>query len=341
MKSKFSSNVKHVFSKGLIIISMYSLAGCGNDSNDDSVADDDETTVGTVLTVDSSLFLVDDGYMTISTVPCTLSDGTETDCYQIVSQHTPADHEMGPWCPEYITDGADKGGLWITDDGVVDLDGAFIENLATFYDDDGWKMYDEDTGEVIRVTTIEECQGGAQPNPAVEYQNMCAQCLPEWIEAEETYLIPITPVKQETSIQLGDGPTVDLAGVEYGPYVRGLAFNGVRLDHPADLDVILAAYQVAPVDDAGGHVNNALGYHYHGDMGYSTRITQDDDHAAMIGYALDGHGIYAQLDADGNEPTDLDDCRGHEDDTRGYHYHVMPLENNEFFDCFYGAYAVE
>ncbi len=54
---------------------------------------------------------------------------------------------------------------------------------------------------------------------------------------------------------------------------------------------------------------------------------------------MDGHGLYAQLDANGNEPTDLDDCRGHYDETRGYHYHVMPLANNELLDCYYGAWA--
>ena len=84
---------------------------------------------------------------------------------------------------------------------------------------------------------------------------------------------------------------------------------------------------------AGGHVNNALGYHYHGDTGNMFRIEQEGGHAAMVGYALDAHGIYAQLDADGNEAESLDDCNGHYDDTRGYHYHTLLLGNNEFFVC--------
>lgn len=339
MIDNLRKNWKGILQIIVIPLLILPLVSCSDD--DTVVADDDSKDDGIVLAVDASLFITDEGNVIVTTVPCTLSDGTETDCYQIVSKHTPTDHEMGPWCPEYITDGADKGGLWITDDGVVDLDGAFIENLATFYNDSGWKMYDEETGEVIRVETIEACMGGARPNPPAEYQNMCAQCLPEWIEAEVTYLIPITPVKQEVSTQLGDGPTVDDPGAVLGPLVRGLAFNGVRFDHPADLDVILAAFQLAPVDDAGGHVNNALGYHYHGDMGSSTRIEQADGHAAMIGYALDGYGIYAELDPEGNEASGLDECRGHYDDTRGYHYHVMPLANNEFFDCFYGAYVID
>jgi len=305
--------------------------------------DDDDTGGGgerLVLDVDQNLFFTDEGNVTITTVPCTLSDGTETDCYQIVSRHLPTEHAMGPWCPENITDGPEAGGLWIHDGEVYDVDGPFIANLATFYNDDNWKMF-EDDGTVRRMETLEDCEQGADPNIEDIYMNVCAQCLPEHVDVEITYLIPITPVIQQTSTQLGDGPTLDDPNIEYGPLVRGLAFNGVRYDHPADINIILAGYQIAPVDDAGGHINNRLGYHYHGDTGFAARIEQTDNHAAMIGYALDGHGIYAQFDANGNEATGLDECRGHYDDTRGYHYHVDGLGANEFFDCFLGAWAVE
>lgn len=300
--------------------------------------DNDDGVAYVVNEVNPSLFLTGSGNVSISTVACTLSDGTATECLKIVSKHVPSEHDMGPWCPETITDGPEAGGLWIDNGTVYEIDGPFIKNLATFYGDDGWRMYDDD-GNVRRFTTREDCERGADPNIEDEFMNMCAQCLPGWVEVEQTYLIPIRPVRQGTSTELGDGPTLDQRGVDYGPLVRGLAFNGVRFDHPADLNIILAGYQLAPVDNAGGHVNNRLGYHYHGDMGASTRIEQTDGHAAMIGYAMDGHGLYAQLDANGNEPTDLDDCRGHYDELRGYHYHVMPLANNELLDCFYGAWA--
>lgn len=303
---------------------------------------DDEVIGGErlVLDVDEDLFMTTEGNMTITTVPCTLSDGTETECYEIVSRHLPTEHQMGPWCPENITDGPEAGGLWIDNGEVYDVDGPFIANLANFYNDDNWKMY-EDDGTVRRMLTQEDCDNGADPNIEDIYMNVCAQCLPEHVDVEVTYLIPITPVIQAASTQLGDGPTLDDPNIEYGPLVRGLAFNGVRYDHPADLNIILAGYQIAPVDDAGGHINNRLGYHYHGDMGFSTRIEQADGHAPMIGYALDGHGIYAQFDVNGDEATGLDECRGHYDDIRGYHYHVLGLGNNEFFDCFYGAWAIE
>lgn len=338
MHCKFKKSMTFWASKGLIIALSFTLSNCNSDN------DNGGTTEDTLLSVDPSLFITDNGNVIITTEPCTLSDGTETDCYKIESKHIvePEEHEMGPWCPDYITDTAENGGLWITDDGVVDLDGAFIENLAEFYNDAAWKMYDEVTGEVYRMTTQDECERGADPNDETgEFANICAQCLPEWIEGGATYYIPVTPVRQETSQELSDGPTMDVRGVEYGPATRGLAFNGVKFDHPADIDIILSNYQLAPVDNAGGHVNNSGGYHYHGDMGKTFRIEQEDGHAPMIGYALDGYPIFAQLDADGNEAVGLDECNGQYDDVRGYHYHMRPLGDNEVFDCFYGAYVAE
>lgn len=333
------SCVDNTIIKVAAILFGLSMASCGSSVDGDSTvvddSDSDESSV--VLDVDATLFLTSDN-LSVDTVSCTLTDGTETLCYEITSKHVASEHDMGPWCPETIYDTAESGGLWFDNGEINDLDGPFILNLATYYDDPGFKMY-EDDGSVRRMETAEQCEQGADPNIEDEFTNMCAQCLPEWVSTETSYLIPITPSKQDEPVVLSDGPTLEERGVEYGPSVRGLAFNGVNFDHPADIDIILAGYQIAPVDDAGGHVNNSGGYHYHGDTGMTTRIEQSDDHSAMIGYALDGHGLYAKLDANGNDATDLDECRGHEDETRGYHYHVLSLESNEFLDCFYGAWA--
>ena len=81
---------------------------------------------------------------------------------------------------------------------------------------------------------------------------------------------------------------------------RGVAFNGVRFDAPAPIDAILGAYTLAPLDDAGGHINLHAGYHYHAATGKTKEIGQSDNHPAMIGYAMDGFGIYALLDNSGN-----------------------------------------
>ena len=325
----------------LLVSSFLVLMSCNSCSDDDSTIDitdsTDTTDDSTVVNVDATLFLTSNGSVTITTVPCTLSNGTSTDCYQIVATGTPSDHEMGPWCPDNISDDATAGGIWLENGEVYDVDGAFIENMATFYNDTKWQMYDAN-GDIYTTDTEDDCANAANPNVGAEYENFCVECLPSYVaDMTQTYIIPITPVKQTTSTAFGGFGPPGMGG--NGPSQRGIAFNGVVFDAPAPTDAILGAYTLAPFDDAGGHINLNAGYHYHAATGVSTQIAQGDGHAAMIGYAIDGFGLYAQLDANGDEPTDLDDCRGHSDETRGYHYHVNAAGSNNFFNCINGAYA--
>ena len=78
------------------------------------------------------------------------------------------------------------------------------------------------------------------------------------------------------------------------------------------------------------------GYHYHAATDCAAVGTQDDGHAALLGYALDGYGIYAMKDSEGNETEGLDECRGISDETRGYHYHSASAGENMFIGCFHG-----
>ena len=87
------------------------LISCTSCSSDDSTADDISTNDTTVVDVNSSFFTTDSDNVSITTVPCTLSDGTETNCFQIVTNSTPSDHQMGPWCPDNISDSAEAGGI--------------------------------------------------------------------------------------------------------------------------------------------------------------------------------------------------------------------------------------
>jgi len=316
----------------------------------------------TVVAVNPDLFLEGTN---VSTVPCTLSDGTKTTCYQIVAG-TPNDHNMGPWCPDNIANGAEAGGIWLENGEVHDVDGEFIRNLATFYNDDSWLMYDAN-GDIYVTKTEEDCINAANPNVGEAYKNFCVECIPDYIaDVTRTWLIPTKPVKLATSAYFargaggpgkaggrpepgqrpergdrpapGNRPERRQEEMGFGPQTHGIAFNGVEFSASAPVDNILGAYTIAPFDDAGGHINVHQGYHYHAATGVSTQIKQKDGHAAMIGYAMDGHGIYAQLNEDGNEPADLDGCRGHYDDVRGYHYHVDAPGANNFINCLAGAY---
>lgn len=300
--------------------------------------DDDTTTTpttdGTVINVDATKFLTSSGSITITTENRTLSNGKTAACYKIVTKSTPSDHAQGPWCPINISDDATKGGIWLENGNVYDVDGAFIKNLATFYKDNTWQMYNTSTGAITRTLTQADCQAAANPNVGVQYKNYCVECLPSYVSSvTKTIYIPITPVKLSSPVSFGAGPGSS------GPTTRGIAFNGVVFDAPAPVSAILGAYTLAPFDDAGGHINIGAGYHYHAATGKSTKIAQSDGHAAMIGYALDGFGIYERLSSTGTEYTDLDASRGHYDATRGYHYHVDKAGANNFINSLAGAYA--
>ncbi|WP_405564900.1 YHYH protein [Polaribacter sp. Asnod6-C07] len=250
-------------------------------------------------------------------------NGIETLCYVFKTNSIATEHQMGPWCPRHIDDGMEKAGIWFKDDKVYDVSGHFIANLDEFYSDDKWKVYREDG--TIRVTDTEEgCLAAAKPDVDEAYNNYCVECLPEYFKDQvTTYTIPVTPKYLNTTQSFGGG------GI-------GVAFNGVKYDPPAPTHAILAAHTIAPLDDHGGHVNPHGGYHYHAVTGSTKKIEQTNTHSELIGYAIDGFGIYALLDKNGNKPTNLDECGGHFDDERGYHYHAGEPGGNQIIKCLHG-----
>jgi hypothetical protein len=327
-KTNLKTKIKITVMGLVIVFSIFS--SCKKDD-----ATSTTTTSGsTVIKVLSSNFLAAGLSEPITTVSRTLSNGSTADCYKIVSKITPTDHNMGPWCPTNITDDASKGGIWLEGGVAYDVDGAFVKNMATFYHDTTWKMYNTSTGVITKTLTQADCAAAANPNVGVAYKNYCVECLPSYVSSlTQTIYIPITPVKLSSPVSFGNGP------MSTGPTIRGIAFNGVMFDPPAPVNAILGAYTLAPFDDAGGHINLNAGYHYHAATGMSTKITQTDGHAAMIGYALDGFGMYERLSSSGVEYTDLDASRGHTDAIRGYHYHVDKAGSNNFINSLAGAYA--
>ncbi|AWV97300.1 YHYH protein [Arcticibacterium luteifluviistationis] len=337
------------------------LSACTNNTNNTKAIAEDKVTVA----VKSENFLSGGLAEPITIEKRELSDGSTADCYKIVVTSTPTDHEMGPWCPGNIADDASAGGIWLEGGEVYDVDGEFVKNLATFYKDDTWMLYNSATGEITKTKTKEECQEAANPNVGVEYQNYCVECLPSYVaDVKHTYYIPVTPKKAATPYIFasrpgggggppkgerpprpegapeGERPQGPPRGNSTLPSSRGIAFNGVVFDAPAPTDAILGAYTLAPFDDAGGHINLAAGYHYHAATGVSKKLAQADNHAAMIGYAFDGYGIFENTDSNGKEYTDLDKSRGHYDEVRGYHYHVDQAGNNNFINGLRGEYAL-
>ena len=249
--------------------------------------------------------------------------GVETLWYVINTHSQATEHSMGPWCPRHIEDGMEKAGIWFENGKVYDVSGHFIANLDEFYNDTKWKLYREDG--TIRVTdTKEGCLAAAKPDIEEAYKNHCVECLPEYFKDQETiFVIPATPIYLKSIQNLNRG------GI-------GIAFNGVKYDPPAPTHAILAAHTIAPLDDHGGHVNPHGGYHYHAATGSTKEIKQADVHSGMIGYAIDGFGIYSLSNKNGDTPGELDECGGHADDTRGYHYHAGEPGGNQILKCLHG-----
>lgn len=321
----------HSFYLVFIFSALAALVAC---SGTDTQSATDEDTPAPIETtqpeVDPFAFASGALTETVVTTNCTLSDGTETNCYQFTIAGAPATHAVGTFCPTDIYATPDEVGIWFDGNGeVYDLDGEFIQNLATLYNDDNWQLYDVNTGLVNVTDTLEKCDGAARPDVAEELQNHCVECSLDYVNGgvSATYTIPIQPQKADSPTSIGRDDV-------------GLSLNGVAIAPPAPVDAILGAYTIAAFDDCAGHINPVAGYHYHGSAGCSEIEVEQDGHAAKMGYALDGFAIYGMLDQQGQESTDLDECRGHEDEGRGYHYHAASVAENMFIGCYAGKLAL-
>jgi YHYH protein len=261
-------------------------------------------------------------------VDCTLSGGTKTSCFSITVKGMPSTYKPGPWCPANATDGPEASGIWLHRGEVVAADGAFMANLPKFYNDQNWRVVDPATGKVNVTSTLQGCKAAANPNPDPAFKNYCVQCLPEYMrsDATTTYVIPLVP--QRTWF----GKATHRTAV-------GVAFNGVRLDGPAPIEIILGAYTIAPFDHCGGHVNPHAGYHIHAVTDCLNSTAPTSAHGKQIGIALDGYAIFASASDDESAPSSLDRCNGHEADDLGYHYHAGAPGSNAILGCFSAEYG--
>lgn len=84
-------------------------------------------------------------------------------------------------------------------------------------------------------------------------------------------------------------------------------------------------------DKCQGHPQESGVYHYHSISSCADAKTLPDGHSALVGYSLDGFGIYGHLGEDGKAlaSADLDECHGHSHAIEWdgkmvemYHYHA-------------------
>jgi hypothetical protein len=111
-----------------------------------------------------------------------------------------------------------------------------------------------------------------------------------------------------------------------------VARNGVAIFHALDLDGRDApAYEIQ--DACNGHPEITGQYHYHDHSACLRDAAPAAEHSELLGYAIDGFGLYGLRGEGGTTlvTNDLDDCHGHthEIDWDGvprslYHYHMTP-----------------
>lgn len=152
---------------------------------------------------------------------------------------------------------------------------------------------------------------------------------PNSIRAQSvSYNVPANPGVAATPHCLTGGPI-------------GFMLNGVALFDGLDADKRdAAAHEVQ--DTCHGHPEKTGQYHYHN---LSDCVPHAEENNQLIGYALDGFGIFSSKDAQGNEYTDadLDECHGltgqitWDGKTVNMYHYVMTREFPYSLGCFKGT----
>jgi YHYH protein len=210
--------------------------------------------------------------------------------------------------------GAFQDGPWIKLDGTFDITSkAVVDGDAT------WT-----SSQSVAVTdTITSISGNGLPNhttgvypvdssdDAYQYDRN-----PNTIQAQSIkYDLPTNPTVAATPSCLGLGPVgVTLTGAVFFNALDGTGKDAV-------------AHELQ--DACQGHPERTGQYHYHN----LTPCLSDpgSDHSSLMGYALDGFGLYGTRGENGQELTnaDLDECHGHTHQivwngqtVTMYHYHA-------------------
>ncbi len=302
--------------------------------DDQTPAEPEDGTTAEAAGPDVDLELFYDGAIVGDPVldDCVLTDGSTSQCYTITVAGEPANHDVGPFCPTSITDGADAGGLWLDGENAYEMDGEFFTELAAIYGDEEWNNIYNDDGSINVIDNAEDFAVAARPDITEEFYYNCVDGQIAWLDGGEAYTatvqIPVTPVLA--------GETTEFTSLHSD---LGITLNGVLLSGTADMEAILASYTIAAFDDCGGHINPALGYHVHGTAGCSEVGDAPEGETAPFAYALDGFTVHEPYE-DGTD-VELDECNGHTSEEYGYHYHASPLEDNATLTCLNGLTSAE
>ena len=193
--------------------------------------------------------------------------------------------------------------------------------------------HSERTSGTMRIITTNDLPKGyttgifpiARSDPAYRYDRN-----PNSIGTQSiTYELPLNPAAATAPSCTGLGPI-------------GMFDNGVLLFNALD-DGGRDAVAHETQDSCNGHPDGQEMYHYH-DVPVCLRNNTKGS-SVLVGYAVDGYGIYVERDAKGNLPTnaDLDACHGRTSEIMWngkkvmmYHYDAT-LEYPYTIGCYHGT----
>ena len=240
-------------------------------------------------------------------------------CQQHFSEHAPGAQVAGPWIHGSTWDLTQK----LSVEGRVSWPNAQFQIAVTGA---GRVVSRLLTGNSLPVHTVTGIFPIARQDPAFQIDHN-----PNSIREHSVALtLPLNPVEaaEPSCVSMG---------------MVGVAVNGVAIFNAFDAggrDAV--AHEVQDV--CSGHPQREGQYHYHGP---SPCLPSETGNETLIGYALDGFGIYSMYDANGRELTDadLDACHGRVSNilwdgktVRMYHY-VLTREYPYTIACFRGTPA--
>jgi len=204
--------------------------------------------------------------------------------------------------------------------GYVDLAGKTVETAR--YVPDNLVITFTDTHMVMKTRNLPNHQTASFPD---RWRNLDGN--PNYLQEQDAeYRIPLEPKEDPDRRAMQNGQNNDRA-LPGGPI--GVAVNGVvffnPFDHIADADAVWR------LDRCCGHPAPNKQYHYHKYPACVKSPWADDGEQAspVIGFALDGYPVYGPYEGQGQLAKDLKDnplneFNVHEDEARGWHYHVTP-----------------
>ena len=297
------------------------ILSCNNNDDSSDTTDDEEIEEGDIV-LDTSLFSTFSRVSDFELVDCTLSDGTETQCYKVVYENVR--ETVTVICPENEGEvgglGVYTGANGITGEGIRALD----DDLWTDFATDGYDIINDDGTINIQIPAGGPGSGWIDAGSGINGSCLDAELDESYLI---TYYIPAYPVKTNTR-------TTTRSQSYWGISLDGFPFAEQPPSSASQMGVAIPG-----LDGCGGHPQPDGPYHYHfipqviNDLLDAEGITStsctyiDQTSNTILGYARDGFPMYGFQDSDGTTPSDLDNCQGHTHETDEfpdgiYHYHI-------------------